>query len=333
MSEKFTIKDIAELAQTSKTTVSFYLNGKYEKMSKETRERIERVIRETDYKPSVVARSLNSKNTKLIGVLIGDITNTFSNQIVKGIEEEAHKSGYQVIIGNSNYNQESEDKYIESMLMLGVDGFIIQPTSHFRKYSRIIEDKKKPMVFFDSQLYEHRTSWIKTNNYDAVYDATQLCVENGYQKFILITADISRLSTRIERATGFMDALLDCKQSYQDLTIADENTDIEEIKRFLQGVVNPQEKTLVFVPNCWALPLVFNAMKELKYDFPRVGLLGFDNTEWTNFSSPTISTIVQPAFEEGCQATRMLINQIEGGNQVERQQVLDCTVNWKESTF
>ncbi|HFI0586667.1 TPA: LacI family DNA-binding transcriptional regulator [Streptococcus suis] len=333
MSEKFTIKDIAELAQTSKTTVSFYLNGKYEKMSKETRERIERVIRETDYKPSVVARSLNSKNTKLIGVLIGDITNTFSNQIVKGIEEEAHKSGYQVIIGNSNYNQESEDKYIESMLMLGVDGFIIQPTSHFRKYSRIIEDKKKHMVFFDSQLYEHRTSWIKTNNYDAVYDATQLCVENGYQKFILITADISRLSTRIERATGFMDALLDCKQSYQDLTIADENTDIEEIKRFLQGVVNPQEKTLVFVPNCWALPLVFNAMKELKYGFPQVGLLGFDNTEWTNFSSPTISTIVQPAFEEGCQATRMLINQIEGGNQVERQQVLDCTVHWKESTF
>ncbi len=74
-------------------------------------------------------------------------------------------------------------------------------------------------------------------------------------KFILITADISRLSTRIERATGFMDALLDCKQSYQDLTIADENTDIEEIKCFLQGVVNPQEKTL-FVPNCWALPLV-----------------------------------------------------------------------------
>ncbi|HEM2661439.1 TPA: LacI family DNA-binding transcriptional regulator [Streptococcus suis] len=333
MSEKFTIKDIAELAQTSKTTVSFYLNGKYEKMSKETRERIERVIRETDYKPSVVARSLNSKNTKLIGVLIGDITNTFSNQIVKGIEEEAHKSGYQIIIGNSNYNQENEDKYIESMLMLGVDGFIIQPTSHFRKYSRIIEDKKKHMVFFDSQLYEHRTSWIKTNNYDAVYDATQLCVENGYQKFILITADISRLSTRIERATGFMDALLDCKQSYQDLTIADENTDIEEIKRFLQGVVNPQEKTLVFVPNCWALPLVFNAMKELKYDFPQVGLLGFDNTEWTNFSSPTISTIVQPAFEEGCQATRMLINQIEGGNQVGRQQVLDCTVHWKDSTF
>lgn len=189
------------------------------------------------------------------------------------------------------------------------------------------------MIFFDSQLYEHRTSWIKTNNYDAVYDTIQTCVEKGYQKFILITADTSRLSTRIERATGFMDALSDCKQDYVTLTIADEHVDVEEVKNFLAKEVSIQEKTLVFVPNCWALPLVFNIMKELNFTFPQIGLLGFDNTEWTNFSSPTISTIVQPAFEEGRQATKMLIDQIEGINRVERQQVLDCTVHWKESTF
>ncbi|MDG3131710.1 LacI family DNA-binding transcriptional regulator [Streptococcus suis] len=331
MSEKLTIKDIAELAQTSKTTVSFYLNGKYEKMSKETRERIKRVIQETNYKPSVVARSLNSKNTKLLGVLIGDITNAFSNQIVKGIENTAHKKGYQVIIGNSNYEQDSEDRYIESMLMLGVDGFIIQPTANFRKYSRIIEEKKKHMVFFDSQLYEHRTSWIKTNNYDAVYDTTQVCIQKGYKNFILITADTSRLSTRIERATGFIDALSDANQTYTDLIISDEGSDIEEIKTFLTSSVDINEKTLVFVPNCWALPLVFNAMKELEFPIPQVGILGFDNTEWTNFSSPTVTTIVQPAFEEGVQATKMLIDQIEGTNKEEKQQVLDCTVHWKES--
>jgi len=74
-------------------------------MSQETRDKIKRVIEETNYKPSIVARSLNSKRTKLIGVLIGDITNSFSNQIVKGIEDIAHQNGYQVMIGNSNYNQ------------------------------------------------------------------------------------------------------------------------------------------------------------------------------------------------------------------------------------
>lgn len=333
MEKKLTIKDIAEMAQTSKTTVSFYLNGKYEKMSQETREKIEKVIHETNYKPSIVARSLNSKRTKLIGVLIGDITNSFSNQIVKGIEDIANQNGYQVMIGNSNYSQESEDQYIESMLLLGVDGFIIQPTSNFRKYSRIIDEKKKKMVFFDSQLYEHRTSWVKTNNYDAVYDMTQSCIEKGYEHFLLITADTSRLSTRIERASGFMDALTDANMRHATLTIEDEHTDLEKIKEFLQKEINSDEKTLVFVPNCWALPLVFTVIKELNYNLPQVGLIGFDNTEWTRFSSPSISTLVQPAFEEGQQATKILIDQIEGRNQEERQQVLDCSVSWKESTF
>lgn len=330
---KLTIKDIAELANTSKTTVSFYLNGKHEKMSRETKARIEKVIKETNYQPSIVARSLTSKRTKLIGVLIGDITNSFSNQIVKGIEEVAHENGYQVIMGNSNYRQESEDKYIESMLRLGVDGFIIQPTAHFRKYSRIIEDKKKQMIFFDSQLYEHRTSWVKTNNYDAVYDMTQACVAKGYEKFILMTADISRLSTRIERATGFIDALTDLQKDYVHLTLSDVDLDVELMKSFLQKNIKQNEKTLVFVPNCWALPVVFTLMKDLNYTMPQVGLVGFDNTEWTSLSSPMVTTIVQPAFEEGRQAAKMLIDQMEEVNQEERQQVLDCTVNWKESTF
>ena len=333
MAKKLTIKDIAELAQTSKTTVSFYLNGKYEKMSQETRDKIKRVIEETNYKPSIVARSLNSKRTKLIGVLIGDITNSFSNQIVKGIEDIAHQNGYQVMIGNSNYNQESEDKYIESMLLLGVDGFIIQPTSNFRKYSRIIDEKKKKMVFFDSQLYEHRTNWVKTNNYDAVYDVTQVCVAKGYEKYILITADISRLSTRIERASGFMDALADSNFEYTSLIIEDKHTDLDKMKEFLQREINPEEKTLVFAPNCWALPLVFTVMKDLNFVMPNVSLIGFDNTEWTSLSSPSITTIVQPAFEEGQQATKILIDQIEGRYQEEKQQVLDCSVHWEESTI
>lgn len=333
MSSKLTIKDIAELAQTSKTTVSFYLNGKYEKMSQETKERIKRVIQEKNYKPSVVARSLNSKNTKLLGVLIGDITNAFSNQIVKGIEKTANNKGYQVLIGNSNYEQDSEDQYIESMLMLGVDGFIIQPTANFRKYSRIIKDKKKQMVFFDSQLYEHQTSWVKTNNYDAVYDATKSCIEKGYQNFILITADTSRLSTRIERVSGFIDALSDAKRNYKDFIILGNEIDPISVKAFLESTISLEEKTLVFVPNCWALPPVFNVIKELGYPMPQVGLLGFDNTEWTDFSSPTVTTIVQPAFEEGVQATQILIDQIEGVNKLEKHQVLNCAINWKESTY
>ena len=333
MVKKVTINDIAKLANTSKTTVSFYLNQKYDRMSLDTRRRIEKVIRETNYVPSILARSLNDKQTKLVGILIGDITNTFSNLLVKGAESIAKKRGYQMIMGNSNYSQEDESKYIDSMLRLDVDGFIIQPTSHFRKYTSIMEENGKKLVFFDSQLYEYRNSWVKTNNYDAVYDAMQVCYEEkGYRKFLMITADPNRLSTRIERAQGFVDSVEDLKVPYEQLIIDDHNPSMDEMKSFLQSHTNDLNPTLVFVPNCWALPIVFTAMKELKLKIPHVGLIGFDNIEWSDFSSPTVTTIVQPAFREGQEAMNLLIDQIEGTDLTTNQRILDCQIHWKEST-
>lgn len=332
--KKVTINDIAKLANTSKTTVSFYLNQKYDRMSLDTRRKIEKVIRETNYVPSILARSLNDKQTKLIGVLIGDITNTFSNLLVKGAESVAQKRGYQMIMGNSNYSQDDESKYIDSMMRLDVDGFIIQPTSHFRKYTNIMEENGKKLVFFDSQLYEYRNSWVKTNNYDAVYDTMQVCYhEKAYQKFLMITADPNRLSTRIERSQGFVNSVEDLKVPYEQLIIEDNDPDIEKIKAFLLKHTNDLTKVLVFVPNCWALPIVFSAMKELKLKMPQVGLIGFDNIEWSGFSSPTVTTIVQPAYREGQEAMNMLIDQIEGTDNTTNQRILDCEIHWKESTY
>lgn len=332
--KKVTINDIAKLANTSKTTVSFYLNQKYDRMSLDTRRKIEQVIRETNYVPSILARSLNDKQTKLIGVLIGDITNTFSNLLVKGAESVAKKRGYQMIMGNSNYSQDDESKYIDSMMRLDVDGFIIQPTSHFRKYTNIMEENGKKLVFFDSQLYEYRNSWVKTNNYDAVYDTMQVCYhEKGYQKFLMITADPNRLSTRIERSQGFVNSVEDLKVPYEQLIIEDNDPDIEKIKAFLRKHTNDLSNVLVFVPNCWALPIVFSAMKELKLKMPQVGLIGFDNIEWSGFSSPTVTTIVQPAYREGQEAMNMLIDQIEGIDNTTNQRILDCEIHWKESTY
>ena len=330
---KITIKDIAEMAGTSKTTVSFYLNGKTEKMSKETKDKIAEIIKKTNYHPSIAARSLNSKNSKLIGVLIGDITNTFSNQIVKGIESAASKDGYQIIVGNSDYNHKREEKYVERMLSMGVDGFIIQPTAQFRKISKKLIELNKPMVFFDSKLYDLKTKWVKTNNYEATYDATTRCIEKGYQEFFLLTADPQLISTRLERASGFIDALADNDLSHETFIIENDQVKPEVIADFLDARINFDKKTLIFVPNCWALPTVFIALKHHRKKKPEIGLMGFDNMEWVNFSSPSVTTIVQPAFEEGLEAAKIVIDQIEGKDEVPGQQMLDCYVNWNESTL
>lgn len=330
---KLTIKQIAELASTSKTTVSFYLNGKFEKMSAETKERIEKVIEETNYQPSAAARSLNAKKMNLIGVIIGDITNTFANQIVKGIDDAAREKNFQIIVGNSNYDFENEEMYVERMLGMGVDGFIVQPTSQFHHLLPKIKSMNKEVVFIDSQVKDNKDKWVKTNNYEAVMEATEKMIALGYDDFVLLTADPEVLSTRKERARGFTDTVELAKKNVH-VQVVPSNVTSEDITEILGNIIKINHKTLIFAANCWLLPIVYFGLKDLRNLMPNtIGLLGFDNLEWTNFSSPTVTTIVQPSYEEGKQAAIILIDSVENENLEAPNQILKCDINWGESTL
>lgn len=333
MNKKVTINDIARLSNTSKTTVSFYLNGKFEKMSDDTKKKIEDTIKKYNYQPNFFARKLNDKTSKLIGVLIGDITNSFSNQIVKGIDEAANEKGYKIIVANTNYQHSNEKKYIEHLINIGVDGFIVQPTLKFKKLNDKIIAAKKQVVFFDSQTRIENTKWVKTNNYEVVLNTTEELIKSGYNKYILLTADPSVLTTRKERASGFLDALtlnnMECV-----VEVVDNNVTPQEISSIVAKHLSLADKTLIFVANCWLLPIAFLGLKEYKDLMPNtIGLLGFDNTEWTNLSTPTITTIVQPAFSEGYIAAKIVIDSIEKtGNELPNQ-LLQCQVSWQQSTI
>ncbi len=332
MSEKITIKEIAERAQTSKTTVSFYLNGKMDKMSEQTRKRIEEVIAQTNYRPNFAARSLNAKGTKLIGVIIGDITNAFANQIVKGIDDLARKERYQLIVGSSNYDAKTEAYYVERMLAMGVDGFIIQPSTQFASLSDAIRAEGKEVVFIDSQVSLKSGKWVKTNSYEAILDACEALLEQEYDDFLMISADPSVLSTRAERVAGFQDALsMHGKQCHT--LIVDGDINVEEMERNIIPHLKFGVKTLIFVANCFLLPRVYLALKPYRNLIPQtIGLFGIDNTEWSTLASPSVTTIVQPAYEEGTKAAAILIDTLLKQNKEAPNQILKCYVNWQDST-
>ena len=304
MKEKITIRDIAERAGTSKTTVSFFLNGKTDKMSEETQARIAQVIKETNYRPSIAARSLNAKETRLIGVIIGDITNTFANQIVKGIDDFARDNRYQLIVGNSN----------------------------FAELIPKIKQENKDVVFIDSQVSMDKEKWVKTNNYESILNVGTHLINDGYDEFIMITADPHVLSTRLERTTGFLHALETKGKTCKTHVVADDVTS-DALRDLLYNELRFGVRTLIFVANCFLLPRVYLALKDYRNLMPdTIGLIGFDNTEWTNFSSPTVTTIVQPAYDEGYQAASILIDSLKGENKQIPNQILKCSVNWNEST-
>lgn len=167
--KRVTIKEIAAMAGTSKTTVSFYLNGKTDRMSDETQARIRKAIHDTGYEPSPLARGMNAKSTQMIGVIIGDITNTFANQLVKGIDTVTSAEGYRMLVCASNFDKQGELAYIDRLIALGVDGFIVQPTARFKEISKSISESGKPLVFIDPKLYDFNSNWVKTDNYEASY--------------------------------------------------------------------------------------------------------------------------------------------------------------------
>ena len=332
--KRLTITQIAEMAGTSKTTVSFYLNGKTDRMSDETQKRIARVIEETGYEPSPLARGMNAKESKLIGVIIGDITNAFANQIVKGIDGVISDEGYRMLVCNSNFSKQSELAYIDRLLALGVDGFIVQPTAQFKEITRQISDAKKPLVFIDSKLYDFASSWVKTDNYEASYQAIDACVKKGYRRFLIVTAEPGLISSRVERMSGFVDALESHDIDFSQLVIDDERVDEERLRAFLAANIDGETPTLVFAPNCWALPDVYKCCRDYYDLMPgRVGLLGFDNTEWVSVASPSVSVVVQPAREEGATAARILLDAIADKDGTDPHQVLDCQVQWGDTTL
>ncbi len=330
--KKLTIKDIALKANTSKTTVSFYLNGRFEKMSEDTKKRIEKVIEETNYTPNIMAQSLKSKKSRLIGVIVADITNPFSNNIVKGIDDIARKEDYQIIVGNSNFEYINEKKYIERMLDMGVDGFIIQPTMEFDKLVDYIEKMGKKIVCVDRVSPTYKGKIVKTNNYDITYKAITQLYNKGYEEFIFISEDLDISVTRVERKNGFIDAIKLIKANSHIVKI-DGNLSYIDLSKELIKYINISKKVAIFAAHGKALQKVFRATKHLELDIPnQVGIIGFDNWNWSIYASPSVTTIDQPTYQEGKHATKLLIDMIENRESILDSETFDCSVSWKEST-
>ncbi len=330
MKHKTTINDIAELAGVSKATVSFFLNGKYDKMSEQTCERIRQAIEDTGYHPSVAARTLNSKSAHLYGVIIGNITKTFANNVVKGIEDFANENDFMTIVASSEFSPERERTYIKSMLALGVDGFLIQPTVNFDEIYKVMRIDK-PIVFFDSAPPSRNQMYVKTDNYDSVKNATIKLLEKGYSYFVIVSNNPYVLQTRIERVKGCID-VLESRDINHELIIINGEATADDLAGKLRPLLDSRSNACVFAMNSNLLELTYAAMEPYLDRIPEIGLIGFDDERWCRYVSPSITTISQPAYEEGYTAGKVLMDAIRGEQKAGRATVLHSTLIERDST-
>lgn len=333
--KKLTINEIAEQAGVSKTTVSFYLNGKTNKMSEETQRRIQQIIDETGYQPNAAARAMKSKSSGLVGVILGDVSDPYCARALKGIEDAASEQGCQILVGNSGFVFRNEKDYIEQMLKQGAEGFVIQSTYRFGMIAGELEKKKKPVMYLDARPYDFRGKTVKGNNYDCVYRVISECVKKGYTRFLMISDGESSTGTGFENTSGYLDALSDAGAK-GEAQYFPEATKSGRIFEMLEQTIDLQEKNLIYVASSSLLPVVYQAIRnfpDCETLFPeQIGLIGFDASGWTRMTTPPISAIIPPAYEEGVRVMEELLALLDG-KKGDQEIIFKNIVKWRGTTM
>lgn len=308
-----TMADVAKKANVSKSTVSQFVNGRYEFMSVETKERLKTIIKELNYKPNYVAKSLKQKKTSTIGVVVANILHTFSTQVIRAIEDHCNTENIHVIVCNADDKPLKEQNYIEMLRAKQVDGLILFPTGGNVDLYRAMENEPFPLVFVDRIVEETTISTILLDNHTASEMLVDHLVEGGYKRIAFATTTlVGKLTPRVERLEGYKSGLL--KHS---LPILEQNyigVKRDEMNREFTVMFNSaQPPDSIICGNDLTLLEALKFFKQKQMNIPDdVAVVSIDEVPYSEIFNPSLTTVSQPAFEIGKNAAELLMKKVKG---------------------
>ena len=336
MSTNVTIKDIAKKAEVSTATVSNVLTRK-KYVSTERVQRVYQAIKELGYRPNVSARTLKTNRSYTIGVQVPDITNPFFGDIVKNIQTEALKSGYQIILYNSDSVSDTEEKNINSMLNSQLDGIIsIAPRMDL---NQLLEMVDVPMVIVDRPPVktDRNVAFVYADNYLGAASVADFLVEKGYNRFFCLAGPVGVVSNARMRVKGFQETLLNhgidaerCEVHYGDFSFQSGFDLMSEILDTYEPDGNPAAAFVTSDIMAWG---AMEALKEKRMKMPRdMGIVGYDNVYFSSFFYPKLTTVQNPSGEMAANAIRILIDSLENSESMNDIAVsLECSLIERES--
>lgn len=330
--EKTTISTVAKKAGVSTATVSRVMN-KSNLVTEETKEKVVKAIEELNYKPSSLARSLRLQKTKTIGLIVSNILNPFYTSIVRGMEDRANNTEYNIILCNSDEDTQKEIKYIDTLVSKNIDGLIISCTgSKIDYYSHI---GKTPIVFLDRRpCYINQSPFgtILVDNIDGSKKAVSHLFENGFTRVGIITGSETQ-TTGKERLEGYKLAHSKAGKKIDPNLIKVGNFLGSDAYKLAKGLLIDEKVDSIFSTNNRILLGVIQAINELNLQIPtEIGIVTFDEIEWLKYFSPSITSVEQPTNEIGKKAVDLLLEQIHNKNFTGKEIVLEVKLNIRKSS-
>ncbi|TWT04386.1 LacI family DNA-binding transcriptional regulator [Planococcus sp. CPCC 101016] len=309
--KKITMQDVALKAGVSKSTVSQYINNRFEFMAVPTKHRVEAAIKELGYIPNQVAKSLKQKKTGTIGVIVANILHTFSTEIIRAIEDECERNSFHLFVCNADDQPDKERSYIDMLVAKQVDGLIIFPTNGNNDYYKQLKNAEFPIVFVDRVINEPIFPTLLLDNESASQIAVDQLAKKGRKKIGLVSTSIAQnVTPRIERIIGFKRALASHGLAVEeDWIVAAER---QLISNRLQGLWESTNRPeAFFATNDLALIELLKFIKKNKLSIPEdIGVIAIDDSPFLEMATTPISVIKQPTFEIGHHAAETLLKLI-----------------------
>jgi len=322
-----TIRDVAEQAGVSAATVSHVINGTRE-VSPQTIEAVRVAMRELDYTPSSVARSLRTRRTDAVGVLISDISNPFFASLVRGVEEAAYGRGFSVMICDSSEDSARAVRAIDLFRSRGLDGYLVVPTAGGgRELALALRASGKPFVCVDRCWPEVGADRVLSDNVGGARQATEYLVQRGHSDIGIILG-IPNTTTTEERLQGYREALQEAGIPLrEDLVVWGHYVSQEAyaVTERLLSVGSPP--TAVFSTNNLMTIGALRFLVEHDIEVPgQVEVVGFDDLDWGLIVRPPLVVLVQNPYEMGLQAFGLLHRRMEESGRTPREEYAEIRV-------
>ncbi len=305
-----TIKDIAKEAHVSYATVSRAFNGGYG-VRQATRSRIMEIATRLNYSPNGIARGLVKKQTKTIGLIIPDITNPFYPEVARGIEEGAKGDGFSVFLCNTNWEQDRQSQYIDLLAEKRVDGIIIAPVSDASDPAQERLFDSIPVVYVDRPPQNTNRSYVVIDNVRGGFLATKHLIEAGYGTIGFIGAAEQSMPID-ERLAGYKMAMERYGRHVEDRYIKIGHFKQEIGASFIEMMIGEGDyPRAVFAENDIVALGVIQGARKMGLSVPEdIAVVGFDDIPIASFQYVQLSTVLQPKYEMGKAAVKILLEDI-----------------------
>lgn len=325
-----TITDVARVAEVSIATVSRVLRGVPD-VREATRERVLRVISDLGYRPSPIARALVSGETRLLALLVGDMGNPFYPQLAKGVENEAKRSGYSIVICSTGDRPAETKRHLERLLHLGVDGFLHASVGRDERVVLEALGDDRRVVFTNRRPVSEEVSYVVSDNRSGAEALTGHLLGRGHRRIGFIAGPEFATNAN-ERLAGFRAAMARVPDA--EPLVARGDFSVDSGKEALQAWLESDPPTAVIAINDAVAGGALEYLAEREVAVPGdLALAGFDGVRLAAFPALGLTTVDQHIDKMARRAVRVLLRQLNssaGARPVH--EVLDTQLELRNST-